>query len=62
MSFTAQMQYLGVDSTAVVTHQNAEVPTRIFYFYFDGVRLRVQECIYNGLATDAIHIIANHWA
>src|ERR1700733_2431271 len=59
------MQYLRVDSTAIVAHQHFQMSARIFYFDFDTVRLCMHKCIQQGLAANAIDFIADQrpqWA
>src|SRR5258705_9448399 len=59
MPLATCIQDLRVDSTTVVAHHDPKIPACILSFHFYSIRSSMQECIYEGLSADAVHLVAN---
>src|SRR4030088_1661670 len=59
MPLATYVQYLRVDSTTIVAHNNPKIPACILYFYFYSIRSSMQKCIYQGFTADAVHLVAD---
>ena len=53
------LQDVRVDTAAVVAYQHTQVPRTVFELDFDSLRARMPERVDQGLASDAIHLVAN---
>src|SRR5580692_869406 len=58
--FASRLQYLRVDTAAVVTHQNAKAGGGVFQLHFDVFRVRMPKSIHQGFAADAVHFVTQH--
>src|SRR5205807_614080 len=61
MPISPGLQNLGIDSTAIVANRNIQPVRGVFQHDFNAAGLRMPEGIHQGLAADAVHLIANHW-
>lgn len=52
-------QNLGVDSAAVVAHENPQVARRILKLHFNGAGVRVAECIRERFMANKINLITD---
>ena len=59
MSIAARAQNLGVDSTAVVAYENAQVARGVLKLQLDVTGVSMAECIYQRFAANKIDFITD---
>ena len=61
MAVATRLQYTRVDPATVVADQNTKAVAGIFDFDFHAAGAGMVECVEDGLAADAIDIVAHQW-